>query len=64
LLVLKQMTGGPLAQGEEVAALRFRNGILQACNFYIVNGRLIRVMQYYKSQAMFREPKVIPRFLL
>ncbi len=28
LLVLKQMTGGPPARGEEVAALRFRNGML------------------------------------
>lgn len=63
LLVLKQETGGPPARGEEVAALRFRNGLLQARNFYIIDGRLVGVTRYHKSQAMFGEPKVIPRFI-
>lgn len=62
-LVLKQMTSGPPARGEEVTALRLRNGMLQARNFYVVDGRLVSVTRYHKSQAMFGEPKVIPRFL-
>ena len=64
ILLLKQITGGPPAQGQEVTALRLRNGILQARKFYVVDGRLITVTRYHKSQAMFREPKVIPRFIL
>ena len=62
-LLLKQMTGGPPARGQEVTALRIRNGILQARNFYIIDRRLVGVTRYHKSQAMFGEPKVIPRFL-
>jgi hypothetical protein len=52
------------SQGQEITLLRFRNGVLQARNFYIVDGCLIFVIRYHKSQAMFSEPKVILRFIL
>jgi superfamily II DNA or RNA helicase len=63
VLVSKHMGSGPPGRGDEIAPLRFRNGILQARNFYIVDGRLVSVTRYHKSQAMFGEPKVIPRFI-
>jgi hypothetical protein len=63
MLVTMHMSGGPPGRGQEITPLRFRNGILQARNFYVVDGRLIFVTRYHKSQAMFGEPKVIPRFI-
>ena len=62
-LLGKHTTSGPPSRGDEVTALRLRNGVLQARNFYIVDGCLISVTRYHKSQAMFGEPKVIPRFI-
>jgi superfamily II DNA or RNA helicase len=63
MLVAMHMSGGPPGRGQEITPLRFRNGVLQARNFYVVDGRLIFVTRYHKSQAMFGEPKVIPRFI-
>lgn len=64
MLVAMHMSGGPPGRGQEITTpLRFRNGVLQARNFYVVDGRLIFVTRYHKSQAMFGEPKVIPRFI-
>ena len=63
MLVGKHTGSGPPGRGDEIAPLRFRNGILQARNFYIVDGRLVSVTRYHKSQAMFGEPKVIPCFI-
>ncbi len=64
LLVLAHMTPGPLARGEGITPIRFRNRFLQERNIYVVNGRVVYVTRYHKSQALFGEAKVIPRFLL
>jgi superfamily II DNA or RNA helicase len=63
LLAAVHMCCGPPARGEEITPIRFRNGFLQARNIYVVDGRVIFVTRYHKSQALFGEPKVIPRFL-
>jgi superfamily II DNA helicase RecQ len=62
-MVLKHMTVGPQARGNELTSLRHRNGFLQARNDYIIHGMLCYVIRYHKSQALFGEPKVIPRFV-
>jgi hypothetical protein len=54
---------GPPGRGEEVAPIRFRNGLLRERNIYIIGGRVVYVTRYHKSQALFGEAKVIPRFL-
>jgi hypothetical protein len=63
LLILAYITPGLLARGEEITLIRFRNGFLQERNIYVVNGRVVYVTRYHKSQALFGEAKVIPRFL-
>jgi hypothetical protein len=63
LLAAVNITAGQPARGEEITPIRFRNGFLQARNIYVVDGQVIFVTRYHKSQALFGEPKVIPRFL-
>jgi len=63
LLALFHMAPGPPARGEEIAPIRFRNGFLQERNIYVIDGRVAYVTRYHKSQALFGEAKVIPRFL-
>jgi hypothetical protein len=63
LLAAVHITAGQPARGEEITPIRFRNGFLQARNIYVVNGQVIFVTRYHKSQALFGKPKVIPRFL-
>jgi superfamily II DNA helicase RecQ len=62
-LVLGHEGGGPPGRGEEVTPIRFRNGLLQERNIYVIGGRVGYVTRYHKSQALFGEAKVIPRFL-
>lgn len=63
LIVLVQMTWGQPARGEEVTGLRLVNGINRDRNIFIIDGQVVLVSQYHKSQAHFDSPKVIPRFL-
>lgn len=62
-LALAHLSVGPQARGEELNPLRHRNGFLQERNQYVINGRVVCVTRYHKSQALFGEAKVIPRFL-
>ncbi|KAH6689943.1 hypothetical protein BKA61DRAFT_500545, partial [Leptodontidium sp. MPI-SDFR-AT-0119] len=62
-LALGHEGGGPPGRGEEITPIRFRNGLLQERNIYVIGGRIAYVTRYHKSQALFGEAKVIPRFL-
>jgi superfamily II DNA helicase RecQ len=62
-LLLAHLSVGPQARGEEVTPIRHRNGFLQERNLYAIHGRIGYVTRYHKSQALFGEAKVIPRFL-
>jgi hypothetical protein len=44
MLALARITPGPPARGEEITLIRFRNGFLQECNIYVINGRIGYVM--------------------
>ena len=63
LLALIHMTAGQPARGEEITPIRHRNGFLQERNIFVIDGQVMFVTRYHKSQALFGRPKVIPRFL-
>ena len=63
LLFCIHTTWGQPARGTEVTALRFRNGSLQDRNVFVIDGAVVLVTRYHKSQSQFDRPKVIPRFL-
>ena len=63
LLALIHMTAGQPARGEEITPIRHQNGFLQDRNIYMLDGQVMVVTRYHKSQALFGAPKVIPRFL-
>ena len=64
LLVVVYIYYRPPVQGEEIMSIRFQNGFLQARNIYVVDGRVVFVTRYHKSQTLFGELKVILQFLL
>ncbi|OBT40734.1 hypothetical protein VE00_09776 [Pseudogymnoascus sp. WSF 3629] len=57
------MTSGQPARGEEITPIRHRNGMLQERNVFVIDGQVMFVTRYHKSQALFGRPKVIPRFM-
>ncbi|KAF9729764.1 hypothetical protein PMIN01_12628 [Paraphaeosphaeria minitans] len=54
---------GMPGRGTEITSMRFRNGALQDRNLFVMDGQIMTVVRYYKSQSQFDKPKVIPRFL-
>ncbi|KAL5420972.1 hypothetical protein PMIN05_012605 [Paraphaeosphaeria minitans] len=50
-------------QGTKITSMRFRNRALQDRNLFVMDGQIMTVVRYYKSQSQFNKPKVIPRFL-
>ena len=53
LLLLIHMTSGQPARGEEITPIRHRNGMLQERNVFVINGQVMFVTRYHKSQALF-----------
>ncbi|KAL1640737.1 hypothetical protein SLS61_010232, partial [Didymella pomorum] len=50
-------------RGSEITTIRRRNGILQDRNIFVVDGQVMTVVRYYKSQSQWDKPKIVPRFL-
>jgi hypothetical protein len=63
LLFLTHVTGGQPARGTEITSARYRNGYMQDRNIFIIDGQVVFISRYHKSQAIWDKPKVIPRFL-
>lgn len=57
------LSGQPV-RGTEITSLRFRNGVANYRNVFVLDGRVITVTSYYKLQVMLDMPKIVPRFLL
>ena len=57
------VTSGQPARGPEITSLRFKNGYLQDRNVFVVDGIVMTVTRYHKSQSQWDVPKVVPRFL-
>ena len=63
LLLLVHTTAGQPARGTEITSVRHRNGFLQDRNIFVIDGRVVFITRYHKSQSQFDAPKIIPRFL-
>jgi superfamily II DNA helicase RecQ len=63
LMVCVHMTSGQPGRGSEVTTMRHRNGVLQDRNIFVMDGQVMTVVRYHKSQSQWDKPKVIPRFL-
>ena len=63
LLFCVHVTGGQPARGTEILSLRFKNGYLQDRNVFVVDGIVMTVTRYHKTQSQWDVPKVVPRFL-
>jgi len=63
LLFCVHTTYGQPARGTEITSIRFQNGCLQDRNVFIIDGQVVVVTRYHKSQSQFDRPKVVPRFL-
>lgn len=63
LLLCVHFIGGMPARGPELLTLRFRNGIYQDRNLYLIDGCIVVITRYHKSQALMDQPKVVPRRL-
>jgi hypothetical protein len=63
LLGCVHMESGQPARGSEIVTMRHRNGLLQDRNVFVVDGAVMTVVRYHKSQSQWDKPKVVPRFL-
>ncbi|CAA9965124.1 RecQ family helicase [Pyrenophora teres f. maculata] len=63
LLLGVHITSGQPGRGPEITSIRHRNSFLQDRNIYVVDGQVMTVVRYCKSQAQWDKPKVVPRYL-
>jgi hypothetical protein len=63
LLVCVYVTSGQPGRGPEITTMRHRNRLLQNRNIFIMDGQVMTVVRYHKSQSQWDKPKVVPRFL-
>ena len=63
LLFLVHTTGGQPARGTEITTARYQNGFLQDRNIFVMDGQIVFVSRYHKTQSLWDKPRVIPRFL-
>ena len=63
LMVCVHMTSGQPGRGSEITTMRHRNGLLQDRNLFVMDGQVMTVVRYHKSQSQWDKPKVVPRFL-
>ena len=59
ILILVHITAGQPARGTEITSLRYCNWITSPRNIYILDGQVMIVTTYHKSQRMMDDPKVI-----
>jgi superfamily II DNA helicase RecQ len=57
------VAGGQPARGPELLSIRWRNGLLQDRNLYVIDGEVVVITRYYKTQSQWDKPKVVVRFL-
>jgi hypothetical protein len=63
LLAGMHITLGQPRRGLEITTIRHRNGVLQDRNVFVIDGHIMTVVRYHKSQSQWDKPKVVPRFL-
>jgi hypothetical protein len=62
-MVCVHMTSRQPGRGSKVTTMRHRNRVLQDRNIFVIDGQVITIVCYYKSQLQWDKLKVIPRFL-
>ena len=55
--------GGQPARGPEITGIRHSNGITRDRNVFVLDGQMVFITQYHKSEAVLSSPKVVPWFL-
>lgn len=63
LLFCMHVTGGQPARGPEILALRYKNGFSQDRNIFVLDGLVMSVTRYHKTQSQWDVPKAVPRFM-
>ncbi|KAG6042129.1 hypothetical protein E4U17_001584, partial [Claviceps sp. LM77 group G4] len=63
LIFCVHVTGGQSARGTEILSLRFKNGCVRSRNVFLLDGYVMTVKFYHKTDAQWDSPKMIPRFL-
>lgn len=63
LLFCVHVTGGQPARGTEILSFRFKNGCVRDRNIFILDGHVMAVTFYNKTESEWDIPKVVPRFL-
>ena len=63
LLFCMHVTGGQPARGPEVLSLRYKNGFSQDRNIFVLDGLVMSVTRYHKTQSQWDVPKAVPRFM-
>ncbi|KAL6160848.1 hypothetical protein ACJQWK_11971 [Exserohilum turcicum] len=63
LLGCVHIESGQPARGLEIVTMRHCNRLLQDRNIFIIDGTVMTVVRYHKSQSQWDKPKVVPRFL-
>jgi superfamily II DNA or RNA helicase len=63
LLFSVHVTSGQPGRGSEITTIRHCNGLLQDRNIFVVDGAIMTVVRYHKSQSQLDRPKIVPRFL-
>ncbi|KAI9882030.1 MAG: hypothetical protein M1823_006233, partial [Watsoniomyces obsoletus] len=63
LMVCVHVTSGQPGRGSEITTMRHRNSVLQDRNIFVMDGQVMTVVRYHKSQSQWDKPKVVPRFL-
>jgi hypothetical protein len=63
LLFCVHVTGGQPARGTEILSFRFKNGCVRDRNIFILDGHVMTVTFYNKTESEWDVPKVVPRFL-
>jgi superfamily II DNA helicase RecQ len=63
LSLAMHVAGGQPARGPELFSVRWRNGVLQDRNLYVIDGQVAVVTRYHKTQSQWDKPKVVVRFL-
>ncbi|KAG6134000.1 hypothetical protein E4U12_002464, partial [Claviceps purpurea] len=63
LLFCVHVTGGQPARGTEILSIRLKNGCVRPRNIFLLDGYVMTVTFYNKTDSQWDSPKIIPRFL-
>jgi len=63
LLFCMHVTGGQPARSPEILSLRYKNGLSQDRNIFVLDGLVMSVTRYHKTLLQWDVPKAVPRFM-